>query len=101
MKRVTVDGRWFDVDAAVRYHERTVHDGRNAISVNTGSQWDHETLYKTAKGRWVLRRSSDRQGVLPTWEECSPKFAAAWLILNGEDEAAHRHFPAEVAESEM
>lgn len=94
MRRVTVAGWWFDLDAAERFIERTVHDGRNAISVNTGSQWYHETLYRTAKGRWVLRR-------VDAWEECSPKVAAAWLILNGHDDAEVKYFPAEVAESEM
>ena len=45
-------GRWFDLDAAKRFDEATIWDGRNRISLATGSQWDHEALYRT--GQWPL-----------------------------------------------
>ena len=54
------DGRrpligWFDRDAAKgRYDEDTRWDGSNHVSVATGSQWDHEMLYRTPQDRWVL-----------------------------------------------
>ena len=83
MKRQALDdGTWFDLDTAECFGEETRWDGHNHISVVTGSQWDHQDLYRTKSGRWVLRCWSQRQGTLPTWEEIDNKTAAAWLVRN-------------------
>lgn len=76
-------GRWFDLDAAERFDENTIWNGNNHISCATGSQWDHEVLYRTAGGRWVLHRWSQRQGTPPAWTEISNEAAAKWLVTNG------------------
>lgn len=41
-------------------------NGSNHISQATGSQWEHESLLRTAGGWWVLHRWSQWQGVSPT-----------------------------------
>lgn len=85
MKRVTLtdgSGRWFDAEQAERWDEHQWFDGRNLISSATGSQWEHETLYRTSSGRWVLHSTSARQGVPDRWVELAPSRAAAWLVRN-------------------
>lgn len=78
-------GRWFDLDAATRYDEATIWDGRNRRSLATGSQWDHETLYRTESGRWIKHSWSQWQGTMDTWEEISEQEAVSWLLRNGYD----------------
>ena len=78
-------GRWFDLDTAERFDEGTVWDGRNRISLATGTQWDHETLYRTKSGRWIKHWWSQWQGTVDRWEEIPEAEAAAWLVRNGYD----------------
>lgn len=86
MKRQHLDaGGWFDLDAAERWEETTRWDGSNHISKATGSQWEHEALYRTRSGSWVLNHWSQYQGRPETWEQIEPKDAAAWLIRCGID----------------
>jgi hypothetical protein len=40
-------GRWFSDTTAEYFKEDTYHDGRNWISKATGSQTEHEGLYRT------------------------------------------------------
>lgn len=83
MKRQAIDsGSWFDLDAASSFLESTDWDGRNEISCATGSQWDHETLYLTKKGKWVLNSYSAWQGSSESWEIVTDGVAADWLIQN-------------------
>ena len=53
---------WFDRSTAESWGEDTRWDGSNHVSIATGSQWDHEQLYQTAGGRFVLYRWSQWQG---------------------------------------
>lgn len=86
MNRIALsDGRWFDKDKARKYGEAREHDGNNYISKTTGSQWDHEALYLTAMGAWVLYRWSQYQGRLDTHKTIEPEQAARWLIRNDEE----------------
>jgi hypothetical protein len=79
-RQALTDGSgWFDLDSAERFDEATIWDGRNRISLATGSQWDHEALYRTANGRWVKHWWSQWQGTVAE--------AAAWLVQNGYDPA--------------
>lgn len=80
---------WFNEDKAVEFKEDTDWDD---ISVNTRSQWDHQSLYRTAQGRWVLCCYSNRQGFEPTYEFVGDDKAREWLILNMEDQAVADHF---------
>jgi len=84
MKRQRLtDGGWFDREAAKRYNEDTYHDGQNFISRATGTQWDHESLYRTRRGRWVLHWWSQWQGSRESWIEISADEAHRWLIKQG------------------
>ena len=73
---------WFDEDKAIVFNEDTWHDGRNHISTATGSQWDHEALYYTKSGNWVLNCWSNYQGTAESYGPVSAEDAAAWLIQN-------------------
>ncbi|HET8684961.1 MAG TPA: CopG family transcriptional regulator [Micromonosporaceae bacterium] len=89
------DGRvtgWFDPDLAEEYAESTYWDGHNRRSTQTGSQWDHEILYHTSGGRWVLYTYSNRQGVPDGYAFVTPDRAREWLIKNEDDKAVERHF---------
>ena len=83
---------WFDYDKAERFTEDTEWNGSNHISVNTGSQWNHQMLLRTKQGRWVLMVCSDYQGTLPSFEFAGEQAAREWLILNKQDTAAERFF---------
>lgn len=88
MARISLgNGKWFSTRAATTWEEDTRWDGRNHISLATGSQWDHEQLYRTPKGTWVLHCWSQWQGSRPSYEVISEAEAHAWLIANGEASA--------------
>lgn len=89
------DGAIVDTDrAAQSWDEATYFDGRNYISEATGDQWLHETLYKSAKGRYYIVHSSQRQGSRDHAEEISLRDAAAWLLQN------EHELPEDLAEFE-
>jgi len=67
------------------WKEATDWDGNNHISRATGSQWDHETLYRSRKGRYYIVIKSQWQGTLPSARWVTPVEAAAWLIHNDEE----------------
>ena len=93
MKRITLpDGRWFDESKARQWAEDTNWDGSNHISIATGSQWEHERLYRTASGNWVLHNWSQWQGTSPGYEIITDDAAARWLGRNG------HAIPADLAE---
>ena len=100
MQRQAIDGgaAWFDIDAADRIDEKTNWDGRNHISLATGSQWEHEVLWRTKSKKWVLNSYSQRQGSIETWEQISDERAASWLIAN---EREHPDAAEEIAKLEI
>ena len=78
--------QWFDRDKATPYEEETRHDGNNFISVATGSQWEHEKLYKTASENWVFHSWSQWQsGNREVYELIPFADAVKWLVKNGHD----------------
>tara|TARA_R110000824_G_scaffold7514_6_gene34050 strand:- start:16329 stop:16682 length:354 start_codon:yes stop_codon:yes gene_type:complete len=77
--------QWFDIEAATKYAEDSYWDGSNSISVATGSQWNHETLYKTATGNWVLCSSSQVEQIRDSYEFIMLVEAVPWLIKNNHD----------------
>lgn len=100
MKRqATDDGNWFDLSAAERFKEATFHDGHNFVSRETNSQWDHEELYRTLSGRWVLHTWKQRQGCRDTWTVADDVAAARWLARN--EHEAHPACTAEFAGLEI
>ena len=56
--------------------------GDNVVSRNTGSQWEHETLYLSSKGRYYIVSTSDWQGSMSTAHWVDKIQAVAWLLLN-------------------
>lgn len=82
----------FDYEKATeKFVEWQEFDGNNHISVNTGSQWDHQQLILTAGGRWVLYHWAMVDGVLPHAEFVTDTEAARWLIRNKHDDR-HEHY---------
>jgi len=71
--------------AVQSWEEDTRWNGNNHISVNTGSQWEHEKLYKSSKGRYWLESWSQRDGLGSIARYLEPKKAATWLIRNKEE----------------
>jgi len=76
---------WFDLESATMYKEDTWWNGNNHISCATGSQWEHEALWRTKSGRWILNHWSQYQGSSESWEEISDVEAAKWLVINNEE----------------
>jgi hypothetical protein len=76
---------WFNADSAKEFNEGRHHDGNNWISKATGSQWEHESLYLTQRGRWVLNHWSNCQGSGESYTLISPDDAATWLVRNEHD----------------
>jgi hypothetical protein len=88
MKRVTLTdgtGRWFDIEKAECFEEAFVWDGQNRISKATRSKWDHEELWRTGGGQWVLHSWSQWQGTTDSWTLVDDAFAARWLATNDHD----------------
>lgn len=88
MSRITLTdgtGRWFSTETAEKFKETSYHDGRNFISNATGSQWEHEILFRTKGGRFILNHYSNWQGTSETYEEISAEDAAIWFSKNGLD----------------
>lgn len=80
------DGTVVDtLNAKQSWDEATRWDGKNNISVATGSQWHHETLHRSRKGRYYVERTSNYQGDRPGAEWISKRAAAAWIVANGHD----------------
>ena len=72
-----------DTDNATQHwDEETDWNGSNWISRPTKSQWHHETLYRSRKGRYYIESTSQYQGDRPRAEWISKRQAAAWLLLN-------------------
>lgn len=71
--------------ASVVYTEGIRWNGSNNISLATGSQWAHETLYRSAKGRYYIEYTSDYQNSAPMATWVKDEEAAAWLLLNEHD----------------
>ena len=87
MNRIAIGkgGSWFDLDTARRWDEACEFDGRNLISRATGSQWDHELLFKTQQGTWILNQYSAHQGTLESYEQINEEAAARWFTSQGLD----------------
>ena len=86
MKRQSIDGGgWFDLDAATKYEESSTWNGQNHVSDATGSWSDHEELFETKGGSWIVHHWSQWQGSTDLWREIAPQEAAEWLIRCGHE----------------
>jgi hypothetical protein len=102
MTRINLGGgRWFDPKKSERFEEDRRWNGNNHISVATGSQWEHEELYLTRSGTWILHEWSQWQGSTPCYSIVSAETAKQWLINQNEGDAAERLFPGALASAEV
>lgn len=88
MKRTALTdgtGAWFNEDSAEKFEEDCDWDGSNHISKATQSQTEHECLWRTKSGKWILNRWSQWQGTTETYTEIDDNAAAAWIIINDND----------------
>ena len=77
------DGSIVNTDKATKsWGEELDWDGNNHISRATGSQWDHEELYRSSKGRYYLEHTSQWQDSRPHAEFITNEEAALWLLAN-------------------
>jgi len=72
-------------NATARWDEDRVWNGSNHISRATGSQWDHEALYRSRKGRYYIEHTSQWQGKLDYATWIDHRSAAEWLLANDEE----------------
>lgn len=72
-------------NATAKWDEDRNHDGSNWISVATGSQWAHERLHRSRKGRYYIESWSNHQGSREHAEWISNRAAAVWLRTNGHE----------------
>ena len=94
-----VDGVIVNTDKSEKHwKESTRWNGNNHISVNTGSQWEHETLYKSSKGRYYLIYESQWQGSTPSCRFITDEEAVKWLLLNDHELPEELESLAEVVE---
>lgn len=102
MKRIALTddtGRWFNPQTAETFEEATWWNGNNHISHATGSQWEHQRLYRTKGGRWILNTWSQWQGSSEEYLEISDRDAAAWLVKN--EHKPHKACAEEIAALEI
>ena len=85
-----VDGDGYDTGGtlyygavAARYEEGTTWDGRNHISTATGSQWDHEEVVRTKRGKYYIVSSSQYQGSQSKARALDLSGVAKWLVRAG------------------
>jgi hypothetical protein len=72
------DGTIVDTQKAQKsWEEETDFDGHNHISRATGSQWEHETLYRSAKGRYYVATESVHKSSATFVDD---RTAATWLL---------------------
>jgi hypothetical protein len=80
------DGAIVDtMKSAQEWEEDTDWNGNNHISRATGSQWNHETLYRSSKGRYYIVSTSQWQGSLDAARWVTREEAARWLLLMEHD----------------
>lgn len=82
MSKYRIENCIVDTDKATKFwKEDSNWDGSNWISAATGSQWEHQTLYRSRKGRYYIEHSSNWANRMSYAEWISPQEATRWLIL--------------------
>jgi len=78
------DGTVLDTERSTQsWDEESDWNGSNWVSRATGSQWNHETLYRSRRGRYYIEHISQMQGVRARAAWIEKRDAAAWLLLMG------------------
>lgn len=80
------DGTVVDTDKAQQeWKEATDWNGNNNISRATGSQWEHQYLYRSRNGRYYIEHNSQRQGTPSCAQFITAEEACRWLLLMGHE----------------
>jgi hypothetical protein len=80
------DGTVVNTDKARQsWDEATYWNGHNHISKATGSQWNHETLYESRKGRFYKVWWSQYEGTASRAEWLDEHEAVRWLLHNEQE----------------
>ena len=75
------DGTVVDTDnSSAHWEPAKDFNGSNMIDRSTGSQWHHQTLYRSRKGRYYLVHDSQMQGYKAHAEWISEQEATRWLL---------------------
>lgn len=75
------NGTVVDTDNATQsWDEETDWDGNNHISRATDTQWDHQRLHRSKRGRYYVEHTSQWQGSRPHVEWVSNEEACRWLL---------------------
>jgi len=89
------DGSIIDTErASDSWGEDSYWDGKNRISSATGSQWAHQKLYRSRKGRYYVEHWSNWEGTRNHVEWISREEAARWLL------SQNHELPKDLAELE-
>jgi hypothetical protein len=91
----------FNTNNCKEFEEDTRWNGHNEISLATGTQFDHETLYRTKKGTWVLLSWSQWQGSAEEYEIIDKTTAIHWLLKNNYHEYLEKNFSQELQQLEV
>jgi hypothetical protein len=86
-----LDG-WFHPEDAERFDEATRWDGQDLVSILTSDSDGHETLYRTAEGRWVRHRWSQWEGNEGTYQFIDDAEARVWLLTCHHDDDVEKYF---------
>ena len=80
------DGTVINTDrSSESWSENSDWNGSNNVSCATKSQFEHETLYRSRKGRYYKVCWSQWQGNLPYAEWLDERAACRWLLVNNKD----------------
>ncbi|MBT2492353.1 hypothetical protein J7E96_28355 [Streptomyces sp. ISL-96] len=86
---------WFILESATLFREDSEYvNDFDRVSVNTRTEHAHQTLYRTAKGQWVLCDWTDYADSTNEYRFISDESAKNWLTLNKEDAAVEKYFGA-------
>ena len=106
MNRISLtdnSGRWFDIETAKRWDEAVIlADDGTPISRATGNSWEHEVLFLTKNGTFLLFSGSDRNPSLSTFDIIEPEKAVHWLLSNNHHDGIDQlEYSAEVKKFEL
>jgi hypothetical protein len=84
-------GHWFDKDAAKEWRAAAhLVDGGPAVSRATGKSWEHETLYLTSHGSFVMHFADDHNPTHAQYVPWEDDQAIKWLVANGYNDEAEK-----------
>ena len=76
-------GRWFHKEDAWEFPEGTEWNNRKRISLATGSEGQHEVLYRTKKDNWILMQWAEPSDGTEKYLMIPIHEAVAWLLRSG------------------